>query len=638
MANRTGEEIGQLVREASVATSGTRSRMIEDQDTFDLIGHKRLEADRGKRVFTGNWPRVYGVRVITALTGARMIIRSPFVGNNEEERTRGRKVELFFRGMLRDSDQMLRRMVEPNFRAQMSFYTALRGFTAGIHVLRRNAGGRLQADMKPWDPANVVWNVDDDGLAWICNTHFRTSSQLTSTYPGISISGTVPTHVGREGETLYEFYEFYDRSDSYRVIGNRIISKTPHGLEDRVPASIIPVGPQPMLTLGAKQADPARDFGQSMFNANREMIWQANEFLSLAYDLVDLSTDPGLILSSVTGAKDLTGFQNPNRKGNISQVVMGEEEIVPVQPLQMTADFGAILQTVMNALNRGMLPPLAYGEGEYPSGYAIKQLRKTTGDVLNPYIDAQVAWLMEAEDCMRTQFTRATPTGSYFFEPAKVQGVLPSRTLFADHISPEELLDAFEPMIGLVPDLPTDDAAEINKAQMLRQPGPTGRPLASDDYIQDDTLMFDDPDLVREQIDLQQARSATPRAQMLQMYDAMIARGEDALAEEYDLERMKLVLQDMLELMQLQAAAAQGQATGGGPGGGPEGGKGGGPTGQGGGASEDRQGRPQRPRLGGDPRNGLAPAGQGFDPPEPDERNRRGGRRPGSQERQPVEV
>ena len=141
-----------------------------------------------------------------------------------------------------------------------------------------------------------------------------------------------------------------------------------------------------------------------------------------------------------------------------------------------------------------------------------------------------------------------------------------NRDYFSEEITPELVKEAGGKLdVTILPELPQDEPAKMQMAQMARTPGPNGQPLMGDRDIRQDILEMQDPDAVQAVVNEQMMESATPMAQLMAWINTAIQMERDDLVQVYMSELEKL-MRDMLVPPQTPNAPQGGGASPGGGG------------------------------------------------------------------------
>jgi len=128
------------------------------------------------------------------------------------------------------------------------------------------------------------------------------------------------------------------------------------------------------------------DYGESIFQDNREIFEHTNEIMSIYLELVSRTKQGGYTLTSRDGSKTLD--ENPFIEG--SEIPLAEGDRLELLPLpEMTKDAAGLLSLVTGESQRGALPHILYGETPFSlSGYAMNTLRQSIFGILQPLLVA----------------------------------------------------------------------------------------------------------------------------------------------------------------------------------------------------------------------------------------------------------
>lgn len=570
----TPDEIIKMVDNHEEQTEPLRARMERDYDLLTLLD---VPDPDGYRTYVSSQPLTYLEKLVSWLVNSKLIIRFAYGKSPRVEREQLDAAERFLYGVFHQADERLERMLLLPMRDQLAWYICARGMHAGRAVLVKDEDdGETYVDITPWDPLHVYWGLGKNGLAWVCHRAMKTPEEIEAEY-GLVIEGNQ-----QEGLNVYDWYD--DTFNTVVVDNEWAKEPLPHG-HHRVPAHLGFVGPTPLVRRRtANSLDTIADYGESIFKANREIYETFNFTMATMKYLVGLTRKRAFTLTSADGSKTLD--DNPFQEG--TEVPLSERDKIELLPLlEMSKDTGAFLQIVSSELQRGSLPYTAYGELAFAlSGYAIKLLSQAIDMPLAPRLKAMRQAYSQISMLLLDQYV----LGNY--EPMQLAGRGNNRRWFDERIVPEQLIAVGVPEIRLIPDIPQDEMAKLQMAQLAREGQP---PLLPDIAIWDDILELEDADLVSDQIKEQLAERFLPPALLTTLRDAAIRRENWELATLYQMELAKL-------------AGQPGPLTGGPNGAGP-----------GAGASAGR-GQPNPPRPGSNP--GYSPqtlpnAAQGKGPPQP---------------------
>ena len=529
------------------STYPLRDRMEQDHKLYRL---EPYDAGDGYQSYTSNEPQVMADKIVSWLTGAEMVVRIPFSGNERDQRDADNQKERFLTGIIRAADENLCMRLLPPIRDQLAWYITLRGWYAGRALLIKTGDEETRVDITPWDPLNTFWGEGPDGLEWACYRIRKSPSEIRSQYNIRS------NDLGDDDEESIFVYDFYDKEDNYVVMQDRMLKKkTKHG-HDGVPCFIGMVGSAPLVQSDDVGTDAIANFGESVFKHNRDNFENNNFMMSTMMELTARSRKQGLKVISRDGTKTLE--EDPYQEGSEISLAQGEQ-VEPLGMLEMAKESGAFMGLVSSEIQRGGLPYSIYGELQFQlSGYAINTLRQGIETVLSPRIQTMERAYRSIFNIISYQY------GSGKFKAMEVSGRDRDRMYFSDEISPDIVKKGGDPEVSIMSQLPQDDMSKMTMAQIARE-GPT--PLLPDIFIRDMILGLQDADQLDDVIKEQVAEKALPEAGLWSLLASLENRGRGDLAQFYYGELMRL----MIEKTAKSRAAMSGMPAGGPPRGPPPG-------------------------------------------------------------------
>ena len=542
MARRKPEDIVALVEGHYDATEPLRQRMQDDHAIYRLDPY---DAGEGYQSYTSNEPQTYAEKVIGWISGADMTVRIPHDGADPELRERNDIKERFLMGIEKAANERLVRMMLPELRDQLAWYSAVRGWFAGRALLAKHEDGKTYVDITPWDPLHTYWGIGPDGLDWACYKVPKTKDQIFAQY-NVRIEWDTPQH--SDGIMVYDFYD----RDMNTIIVSSGADKNPivqvikrqirHGA-DCVPVFIGPIGANPFIVPinQSSMDDTIADVGESVFRSTRDLYPKHNLMMSTLLELTARSRRQGLIVRSRDGTKSLD--EDPYLEG--SEISLAQNENVePLGLLEMAKETGAFMQLISGEMQRGSLPYSVYGELQFQlSGFAINTLRQGVETVVNKYLKGVEKAYELIFNLICDQYSHGA------FESIEVSGMDRNRVYFTEEITPEMIKNTGQPVVNLVGQLPQDDMTRYSMAQIARE-GPT--PLLSDRAIRDRILALQDADQMDDAIKEQMAERMLPEAALWTLLRAAERQGRQDLAQFY--------LGELMSLLQQKKQAAQQRA------------------------------------------------------------------------------
>ena len=550
MAKCNPEEIVSAVKQKTQDRQALIDRMEEDYSRYRLNPFTEDSDIEGLgedyRHYTSNAPRTYGNKMISWLIMSQLVIRIPYQERRREEREADDKKERFLIGILKAADERLIRQLMPPLKDQLSFFAAIRGWYSGRALLVKDKDGKTCADISAWDPMHTFYEMGDNGLEWVCHRMTKTRSEVKAQY-GVDLpeSPSRMSASNTESDTV-EIYDYYDEKENSVCTENMILKDaTPHG-SPRIPVYIGFVGAAPLIRSETNE-DTIAEWGESIFEANRQIWDDGNLMMSILLELAARSRKPPLVIESSTGDKTLD--EDPYVEGSTISVARGEK-IGPLDLLEVSRDLMPLMGAIAGEQQRGSIPHTAYGELSIAiSGYAINQLRQSIEAPLHPRLLA----LQNAYQQILSLISDQYQTGR--FKAMELSGRDRNRRYFNEEITPESIKEAGDPEIKLMASLPQDDMNKMAMANMARE-GPN--PLLPDQHILDNILGLQDADLIADSIKEQQSERALPEAAAYSLMVAAEDRGRPELAQFYFQQLMEILMEKKKQMDALLVSQTNG--------------------------------------------------------------------------------
>ncbi len=532
----TIKEIKDRVERHEKATRHRRKLMDEDFLRWRLEwkdSRDEAQADNYQTYVT-NEPKTYLNKLINTITASTMTVRNPQSDKPRAEREVDNTKELFIIGAFRSGDDWLKKRGLPTLVKQLAGFSGLRGFCCGRAMFVKDKDGRVRFESMPWDPLHTFWEMGPFGLKWICYRTKKTREEIKAQY-GVTLDG--PASTGTEPE-LFVTWDYYDDTVNAlaadtEAAGRWLKRPTPHKLP-RTPGYVRPVGWMPPIQSNGV-GDTDKDFGQSAYDAVRDVYEDFNETMSDMKTLVRRAVKSGYKLKSAGARKGLEG--DPAAEGSVVQLdSASNEDLSPMERVEMPKEAGTFLSNVSGEMQRGTLPHSVFGELQFQlSGFAINTLREGVGSAVEPFLTAIEDSLCEIASLANEQYQ----TGQ--FGPITLRGQTYSKEWFEREFKPSDIKGTDCPIIELRPNLPEDEPEKFAMAQIARTADAQGFPMLPDSEIWDTILKFQDPDAVKVKLQEQMGERANPIAANLSIMLAMMKMGREDLVVLYGAEMMKLL-------------------------------------------------------------------------------------------------
>ena len=572
---------------------GFRTRRTRMENDYGLYRMNPYDAGTGYQSYTSNAPKILADKIMSYLSNAQMSVRVP-LSLEVADRAGGSSKEKFVIGALNLADERMQRFGQPSVREQLAFHIVLRGWYAGRTMLNKREDGTTFVDITPFDPLHICYEMDDQGIVWMAHKSKRSATSVKTRY-NVDVEPTI------EGETSggVTVWDYYSRTENaVIVVGDKEENKygkrlTKHNVRDMdgnpcAPVFLGAVGPAPWVQDDLSGDDTARDYGESIFSANRTLYEDLNFAMSAYKTLVRRAVRRPYKIISPDGTTTLD--TDPWQDGSEVPLPAGTD-ISLMDEITMPLDTGNFVGLISGEIQRGGLSNVSYGELPFAiSGFAAKVLQEGSSHQIEPRVKAMTACYKQMTEIVSMQYE----TGG--FSALDVRGRHNDiSNYFNEEIKPADLEGAGAIDIKFGVRMPQDEPQLVTMAQMMRD---GERPLAPDEWIWENVMQINDVDQFKNAISAQQAHVTEPKALLLTLIEGLMQTGEQEKAMIYlDLLR-KTLKQD-----QQQEAAQDAQfqqllmATGMGAPPAPQGGGGtAGPPGVDGGVmSSPMQGFPQTP-------------------------------------------
>jgi len=521
---------------------GFRTRRTRMEGDYGLYRMNPYDAGNGYQSYTSNAPKILADKIMSYLSNAQMSVRVP-LSSEVDDRTPGTLKEKFVIGALNLADERMQRYGQPSVREQLAFYVTLRGWYAGRAMLNKHEDGSTYVDITPFDPLHICYEMDDQGIVWLAHKTKRSPSAIKRSF-NVDVEPLIEGETS-SGVTVWDYYSRTENailisgSDDQKKFGKPL---TKHNVRDTngnpcAPVFLGAVGPAPWLQDDVSGDDTARDYGESIFSANRTLYDDYNFAMSAYKTLVRRAVRRPYKIVSPDGTTTLD--TDPWQDGSEVPLPAGTD-IRLMEEITMPLDTGAFVGLVSGELQRGGLSNVSYGELPFAiSGFAAKILQEGSAHQIEPRVKGLTACYKQVSEIISMQYE----TGGY--DPVSVRGRHNDiASYFNQEIKPADLEGAGAIDIKLGVRMPQDEPQLITMAQMMRE---GTKPLAPDEWIWENVLQINDVDQFRNSISAQQAQVTEPKALLLTLIEGLMQTGEQEKALIYvDLLR-KTLKQDQQE-------------------------------------------------------------------------------------------
>ena len=538
---------------------GFRTRRTRMENDYGLYRMNPYDAGTGYQSYTSNAPKILADKIMSYLSNAQMSVRVP-LSVEVADRAGGSAKEKFVIGALNLADERMQRFGQPSVREQLAFHIVLRGWYAGRTMLNKREDGTTFVDITPFDPLHICYEMDDQGIVWLAHKSKRSATSVKTRY-NVDIEPTI------EGETSggVTIWDYYSRTENaVIVVGDKEEHKygkklTKHNVRDMdgnpcAPVFLGAVGPAPWIQDDLSGDDTARDYGESIFSANRTLYEDLNFAMSAYKTLVRRAVRRPYKIISPDGTTTLD--TDPWQDGSEVPLPAGTD-ISLMDEITMPLDTGNFVGLISGEIQRGGLSNVSYGELPFAiSGFAAKVLQEGSAHQIEPRVQAMTSCYKQMTEIVSMQYE----TGG--FSALDVRGRHNDiSNYFNEEIKPADLEGAGAIDIKFGVRMPQDEPQLVTMAQMMRD---GDRPLAPDEWIWENVMQINDVDQFKNAISAQQAHVTEPKALLLTLIEGLMQTGEQEKAMIYlDLLR-KTLKQDQqqeaaqdVQFQQLVMAAQQ---------------------------------------------------------------------------------
>jgi hypothetical protein len=545
MAKQRRNHIVQVVKDNYEETMTLRERMDNDYNRWNLTPFTHPDLIGFKKV-TSNEPRTQFNKVLSLLTTAKVLFQINQARRSREDRDIRNQAERFYIGAFKSNDERLERApMGGKLQSLLAHSICLRGFFMGRALLVKGEGRRSPpfVDITPFDPRHTYWVMGPNGPSLVIHKTWKSPSMIKQQF-----KKNVP---GRANEMI-ECYDWYDEEHNGLMTADQILKPaTPHG-SPCLPIFFGAAGPAPLMVAeGGVVSDTIKDWGESVFQANRANFDDRNFQMSIMSEFAARSVNRSYIVKSIDGTWTLD--VNPWLSGTEINAKEGDE-IAPLDAETIAPELVQWHAITSGEGQRGGIPWSSFGElgpGQNISGFAIGQLRQGQSTPLEPPLEALTSAYKQIARLLKEQYA----TGN--FADITVEGRDNTRDYFSEEIPPEVVAEGGDPEISIVPELPQDDIQNAAMAIQLRTPDAAGNPLFSDRWIRENTMKVQDADSVGDELLEQQAIRGSKLASIRKMMMAALELGDVETAKIWFGEAQQEMLKEFLELQQLKAVAQQ---------------------------------------------------------------------------------
>lgn len=490
------------------------------QDSFKLKNAKGQEIKEAHHINI-NDPTTLVDRVVSVLSAAEPRPEVYIDGARIHDDYSSR-IELLWKAVLYDNDVRLgRKLMLPLHRANSAYASIFGWIVDRATVYEKD--GRVIFDILPCDPQYVSFEVGDEWFEWVAYRMVRSKALIEQQY-GVVVSG-------KEGKVV----DFWDGRVNEIYIDAKKVDERENKF-GKPPFSIQSVGLMPEIGRDAEEA--TKNYGESLYSANRKMWDYKNEIASIAMSIAHLEYRPPTAIKSEGGLKEFEESPFEEAATSSLDVTEGFEKI----PIGLADKAALFLWGIIDpASQRGGLAYTEWGTIPFElSNLAIESLREGRDQIFIPRIKALVAVYRDVAHMLFDQFIELN-------RPAKM-GDRGNRVTF----KPSEFMRDFSIRFGITTVQPERDITSWSVAAGAER-------LFDDETILREIIKVDNPTEVMAKKREQELERAIPE---LAIFKALQAKKKEhnETEDEEEREAIKFTI-DLLETKLLQLATPPPEAT-----------------------------------------------------------------------------
>lgn len=527
-------EIHTLVSDFEKKYSALHNRMDGD---FDLWRLKDYKLDQMSDNVTSTYPRFYAQAILGQMSGAKPILTVHRMdGNGEKEAL----MERGFFGWLRLVDENLAARLLPPLQSVSSFMAAIRGGIAGRGIFYKDG----TPEIFPYDPRYLSWGMDSKGVIWSAYSTWREPYSIEFEYNYSPKKKRKDITTGKEEPaTAARVIEWIDGKYYMVIVDNQIVNDSDHSWE-RPPVFLVPVGTSPMIVSTGDKYDYIDTWLESIYGSSRALYEVQNRVLSIWLSLLGKSHDPSYFVFTPDGQMKIT--DTPWGKGQMMPLP-SDAKVQLVEPPDIANSAPQFFNIISTLIGQGDYTPLFYGQlykGQELSGRSLQSIYQNVQQVKGVLLQSLSVFYKIALKSLGSQYLKLDNNMT-------VSGYDSKGTHFISEVTPDIYDGDYELEVDFRSIGPEEEAENYAKAQLAKT-----SMLASDDFIRENIIKFQDPDKVSRQMYVEAAEKINPQIAMMRMIEALQKEGKN---EEAAIIAGQLKLQLMQSIPQ-QGMGQQGQS------------------------------------------------------------------------------
>lgn len=471
--------------ERAVQLWGPRDqRMDEDYQLYKLaVSVAGVDPGLEGEIVVRNLPYVAVTKVAAMLSAEFPTISIP--APDEAKHELANKVEDLLRWLWDEWDRAWRRSLHSSLTYDIAHYLALRGWVAARVTYDPSALPPVRLELV--DPRSVYPVAGSKGLRYVAVRRQQLVGEVLDEW-GEEAKAVIGQRNDDETVTVEAYYDQWWHA--VLVDGKFVKEPTPHGY-GVVPWVIAVSGGSPVRITEQDPQSWVAEVGVSIFHGVKQAYRQVNKFLSqLATEVARLANPPLLFYVDPDEADEPREISlSP---GSVNYLIAPKERVEVIRTSPNPADLGPLMQSLLDDLTRGTLPPVLWGmAGGDTSGFAVSMLSSAAKDAIQPVIGAVEALVEGVSEIALTLIrdVHGRPVGPVVRDRL-------GRWTYGQPVTPEELAELGILVKARYRDLsPRDRAAMAQIAAMLAD-----KRLISMRTAREQFLGLENPDLENERV------------------------------------------------------------------------------------------------------------------------------------------
>ncbi len=365
------------------------SRMDEDYQLYRLaVETAGVDPGLEGELVVRNLPYVAVQKVAAMLSVETPTISVP--APREELKREAEKIEDLLRWLWDEWDRAWRRRLHASLRYDLAHFLALRGWvTARISY---DPEQEVPVVLELFDPRTVYPVMGGKGLRYLVVRRRQLVAEVLDEWGDAALEAVGDLELD-ESVTVESYYDA--TWHSVLVEGRFVKPPERHNL-GACPWVVAVAGGSPVRFVEQDPSSWTAEVGVSVFHGIKQAYRQVNKILSQLATEVARMANPALLYFVDPDETD-EPREISLSPGALNYLIAPKERVDVIRTSPNPADLGPLMQSLLDDLARGSLPPVLWGfGGSEQSGFAIAMLSSSARDALQPLILAIESFVEEA--------------------------------------------------------------------------------------------------------------------------------------------------------------------------------------------------------------------------------------------------